>query len=58
MRILTFTPYFPPNVGGLETLVSELVGDLAARGHTVRVITSSEPGGLPATDEWRGVEDG
>jgi len=56
VRILTFTPYFPPNVGGLETLVGELVGDLAARGHTLRVVTSSEPGDLPATDEWRGVE--
>ena len=56
MRILTFTPYFPPNVGGLETLVGELVGDLAARGHTVRVVTSSEPGDLPAADDWRGVE--
>jgi glycogen(starch) synthase len=55
MRILTFTPYFPPNVGGLETLVGELVGDLAARGHTLLVVTSSEPGDLPADDEWRGV---
>jgi glycosyltransferase involved in cell wall biosynthesis len=56
VRILTVTPYFPPNVGGLETLVGELVGDLAARGHTVRVITSSEPGDLPARDEWHGAE--
>jgi glycogen(starch) synthase len=56
MRILTFTPYFPPNVGGLETLVGELVGDLAGRGHTVLVVTSSEPGGLAERSEWRGVE--
>jgi glycosyltransferase involved in cell wall biosynthesis len=55
MRILTFTPYFPPSVGGLETLVSELVVDLARRGHTVEVLTSSEPQGLPPTDDWHGV---
>jgi glycogen(starch) synthase len=55
LRILTFTPYFPPNVGGLETLVGDLVGDLAAHGHTLLVVTSSEPGDLPAHDEWRGV---
>jgi glycosyltransferase involved in cell wall biosynthesis len=55
MRILIFTPYFPPNVGGLETLVGELAGDLVGRGHTVQVMTSSEPGDLPPIDRWRGA---
>lgn len=56
MRILTFTPYFPPNVGGLETLLGELVADLAGRGHAVAVLTSSEPQGLPERDDWYGAE--
>ena len=55
MRILTFTPYFPPNVGGLETLAGELTADLAHRGHDVAVLTSSEPLGLPEREEWHGV---
>ena len=55
MRILTFTPYFPPSVGGLETLVGEYVGVLADRGHVVDVLTSSEPGDLPKDASWRGA---
>ncbi len=50
-----FTPYFPPNLGGLETLLGEYVGVLAARGHAVDVLTSSEPGDLPARASWRGA---
>ena len=56
MRILTITPYFPPNVGGLETLLGELVAHLAERGHDVAVLTSCEPAGLPEHDDWHGVE--
>jgi glycosyltransferase involved in cell wall biosynthesis len=55
MRILTFTPQFPPSVGGLESLTADLVVDLAGRGHHVEVVTSSEPGDLPASDDWHGV---
>ena len=55
VRILVFTPYFPPNLGGLETLLGEYVGVLAARGHVVDVLTSSEPGDLPADTTWRGA---
>ncbi|MFN8024878.1 MAG: glycosyltransferase family 4 protein [Acidimicrobiia bacterium] len=55
MRILTFTPYFPPHLGGLETLVGELTADLVRRGHEVAVFTSSEPLGLPEHDEWHGA---
>jgi glycogen(starch) synthase len=55
IRILVFTPYFPPVLGGLETLLGEYVGALAERGHVVDVLTSSEPGDLPEEDTWRGV---
>jgi glycogen(starch) synthase len=50
-----FTPYFPPSVGGLETLVGEYTGVLVERGHVVDVITSSEPGDLPKDEVWRGA---
>src|SRR4029453_2842674 len=55
MRILVFTPFFPPSIGGLETLVAELVGELATRDHDVLVMASAAPGDLPKTDEWQGV---
>jgi len=55
IRILVFAPYFPPNLGGLETLLGEYVGALAERGHVVDVLTSSEPGDLPEEDTWRGA---
>jgi glycosyltransferase involved in cell wall biosynthesis len=44
VRILSVTPYAPPHVGGLETLVDSLASRLAARGHDVTVVAS--PAGL------------
>ncbi|HXY91639.1 MAG TPA: glycosyltransferase family 4 protein [Acidimicrobiia bacterium] len=55
IKILVFTPYFPPQLGGLETLLGEYVGVLAERGHTVDVLSSTEPGDLPPADTWRGA---
>jgi glycosyltransferase involved in cell wall biosynthesis len=55
IRILVFTPYFPPQLGGLETLLGEYVGALTERGHIVDVLTSTEPGDLPERDTWRGA---
>lgn len=55
IRILVFTPYFPPNLGGLETLLGEYVGALVQRGHVVDVLTSTEPGDLPDEETWRGA---
>jgi glycogen(starch) synthase len=55
IKILVFTPYFPPNLGGLETLLGEYVGGLTEHGHAVDVLTSTEPGDLAEEDTWRGA---
>ena len=40
VRLLFLTPLYVPCVGGLETLVRQLVPELASRGHEVAIITS------------------
>lgn len=45
--------YYPPHVGGLEVVAQRVATELAARGHSVRVLTSAAPG--PAGGR---VEDG
>ncbi|MYI47295.1 MAG: glycosyltransferase family 4 protein [Gemmatimonadetes bacterium] len=56
MNILMHTVYYAPEVGGLESHVHFLCRALAARGHTVRVVTSASLPGLPASDTMDGVE--
>jgi D-inositol-3-phosphate glycosyltransferase len=40
MRVLCVTPYAPPHIGGLETVVDSLARQLTRRGHAVTVVTS------------------
>jgi hypothetical protein len=48
MKILLVTNLYPPNsIGGYERLCATLAGALAAKGHTVEVLTSSHGGGRP-----------
>ncbi len=48
MKILVQSIYFPPRLGGVESHVHSLCRGLAARGHTVTVVTSrTEEGGAP-----------
>jgi D-inositol-3-phosphate glycosyltransferase len=55
LRILFVLEYFPPHVGGVETLFDQLTAALAREGHRVTVITLRLPG--TKTREWRnGVE--
>jgi glycosyltransferase involved in cell wall biosynthesis len=55
MRILLLTQFFyPPTVGGEERHVSDLSLELAARGHTVSVVTLWQ-NGLPEFEIDRGV---
>ena len=56
MNILMHTVYYAPEVGGLESHVHFLCRALAARGHTVRVVTSASLPGLPAFETMDGVE--
>lgn len=50
MRILFHCVYYAPEVGGLESHVTDLTRGLAERGHEVRVVTSRSLPGL-ARDE-------
>lgn len=55
MRILMLTQFFyPPTVGGEERLVTDLSHELAARGHTVSVVTLWQKG-FPAFELDQGV---
>jgi len=42
MRVLIYSTAFPPSVGGLESMARMLAEELAARGHTVEVLTLTE----------------
>ena len=51
MKILLITNLYPPNsIGGYERLCATIAGALAARGHTVRVLTSGHGGGRPGVE--------
>ncbi|WP_428274364.1 glycosyltransferase family 4 protein [Candidatus Palauibacter sp.] len=55
MNILMHTVYYAPEIGGLESHVHFLCRALAARGHTVRVVTSASLPGLPSLETVDGV---
>jgi glycosyltransferase involved in cell wall biosynthesis len=50
MRIAHLTPYFPPHVGGTETLVSEIASWQSKLGHSVIVLTSHSPTEAPLNE--------
>lgn len=55
LRIVFVLEYFPPHVGGVETLFDHLTASLAQEGYHVTVVTIHLPG--TKTREWRnGVE--
>lgn len=43
MKIIVFSPYYPPHLGGLEKYAQELFQQLTARGHQVTLVTSNLP---------------
>jgi glycosyltransferase involved in cell wall biosynthesis len=55
LSILFVLEYYPPHVGGAETLFSTLAAALVRRGHAVRVFTGSLPG-APLREVLDGVE--
>ena len=55
MRITYFVERFWPYIGGLEVASAALLGELAARGHEVAVITDNASGRLPDRDSLGGV---
>jgi glycosyltransferase involved in cell wall biosynthesis len=54
MNLLFLCPSFPPSRGGIEALMDDLSGLLAARGHGVTVLTGT-PASAAAGPERRGV---
>ncbi|EQD73146.1 group 1 glycosyl transferase, partial [mine drainage metagenome] len=52
MRILQVCPYFSPHVGGVETHVEMISGELARRGHDVHILTSAHRPGLPTSETF------
>lgn len=52
LRIALLNPSFWPEVQrGSERMIAELAGDLAGRGHSPRVLTSTPGGAAPATQD-------
>ena len=50
MKVLYWTDFFLPNIGGVETFGGDLIPALQARGHEVTVVTSSLQPGLPVVE--------
>ena len=50
MRVLYWTDFFLPHIGGVETFGGDLIPALQARGHEVTVVTSSHKADSPAFD--------
>lgn len=55
LRILIVLEYFPPHIGGVETLFDNVTAALARAGHDVTVITLRVPG-TKARERRHGVE--
>lgn len=52
LRIAHVTPFFPPNVGGMERCVSSLVEKQVKQGHKVLVFTSDFPKSSSVSTPW------
>lgn len=55
MRILYVVEYFPPHLGGAETLFGNAVAELVRRGHEVTVITIATAERAPRREVWNGA---
>ncbi len=55
MRILLFPTSYPPQMGGLESVVASLAVHLKSHGHEVRVAAFAGPGAIPGREELAGV---
>ncbi len=55
MKILVFSPYYPPHIGGLESHSEEFNQHLAQRGIDVLVFTPRLPKDAPERETRRGV---
>ena len=51
MKVLYWTDFFLPWIGGIETFSMDLIPALQERGHEVTVITSLHKNNLPAVED-------
>ncbi len=51
MKLLVFTPYYPPHMGGLETHSAEWNAALSRLGYTITVITPHLPSDTPSQEQ-------
>jgi len=56
MRILYWTGLFPPYIGGVEVLSSQLLPALLRQGHDFRVVTSHGGLDLPDVDAFQNIQ--
>lgn len=55
IRILYWTPFFLPDVGGIETLVAKMLPRLRQRDYELIVVTSHGKYDVPDQTEYRGI---
>lgn len=55
MRVLFWTDWFLPSIGGVEVFSGRLLPSLAARGHAITVVAGHHRAGLPETVDFSGV---
>jgi glycogen(starch) synthase len=55
MRILYWTDWFLPSIGGVEVFSARLLPALARRGHQITVVAGHHQSGLPEETEYFGV---
>jgi glycogen synthase len=55
MRVLFWSDFFPPYIGGIENVAAGLLPALRDRGVEFLVVTSHRDLDLPDRDEWQGI---
>ena len=55
MRVLYWTDFFLPDIGGIETFSANLIPALQARGHDVTVLTSDHQQSLPPVEQMGSI---
>ncbi len=55
MRVMFWSAVFPPSIGGVQTMASQLLRAMRKRGHEFLVITERERPDLPIDDSFEGI---
>lgn len=55
MRVLYWTDWYLPHIGGVETFSARLLPEVVRRGHEVTVVAGHHASGFPDMVDWEGV---